>query len=104
MDAKTLKALKASIEKWERNAVAETPDGYLIGPESCALCRLFHDSGCHGCPVRGRTGRVGCLGTPYFAASKAQWGWRLGGSTPDEAHTAAREEVAFLKSLLPEGA
>jgi len=103
MDAKTLKALKASIEKWERNAVAETPDGYLTGSDDCPLCALFYAKSCVGCPVREKTRLSLCDGSPYRKAYGAWEEWEDGGPI-EAAHTAAREEVAFLKSLLPEGA
>ena len=41
MDERTHKALLSSIEKWERNAEAETVLDYTIGIASCALCQLF---------------------------------------------------------------
>lgn len=105
MDAETLTALKQSIEKWERNAVAETPDGFTTGPETCALCGLFWRRGCNGCPVRAKTGYSSCLASPYVAAAGAKINWRHEPSDTvrrDAAHTAARAEVAFLRSLLPE--
>jgi|SRR5690606_28026025 len=100
MDAKTLEALKASIRKWEKNAEVKTPDDYLIDSSDCPLCDLFFHKDCDGCPVYSRTGQEMCNGTPYREAFKA---WVQWGRAPEVAHEAARKEVAFLKSLLPEG-
>lgn len=104
MNAKTLKALKGSIAKWERNAEAETPDQYLVGGDTCPLCQLFTDPFCSGCPVAKATHGIACSNSPYYAAHDA---WREWGRAPfsedrrDSAHEAANVEVAFLKSLLP---
>jgi len=95
MDARTLKALKASIAKWERNAVIENTDDATMGPVDCPLCVLFHLNGCVDCPVFSE-GHYQCDGTPYDAAYSA---WRNDKLT--DFLDAAREEVAFLKSLLP---
>ena len=105
MDDRTLTALRQSIEKWERNAVAETPDDFATGAETCALCDLFYwKDGCNGCPVKERTGQWGCRGTPYLAADGARYEWSACPSDTtrrDAARAAARAEVAFLRSLLP---
>lgn len=97
MNAKTLKALKGSIAKWQA-IVAGTGEDH--GPDNCPLCQLFNDlphGGCGGCPVAERTGLDGCAGTPYQA-----WDDLFGvkADTP-ELKKAARAELAFLKSLLP---
>lgn len=107
MDAKTLEALKASIAKWERNAEATDPSDVRLGSDECPLCDVFHMRAisCNGCPVSDRTGRPFCVESPYISAWNA---WFLWNSRPenterrDRAHAAARDEVAFLKSLLPE--
>jgi hypothetical protein len=102
MDARTLEALKASIAKWERNAVAKAPDEYLTSSGHCPLCDLFYwEPDCHGCPVFMRTTQRNCWDTPYIEASKAKYEWWEGTGTAEQAHAAARAEAAFLKSLLP---
>lgn len=112
MDARTLEALKASIAKWERNAVAETPDNYLITPTDCPLCGLFFDEDCRGCPVAAKVRTPGCARTPYETAAdtKFEWETEFDPLLPDTrevikrrgiAHAAALKEVAFLQSLLP---
>lgn len=105
MDAKTLEALKASIEKWKRNAAAEKPELYLTSAYDCPLCALFLDegAGCKGCPVSASTGKKHCNGTPYIKAYIDRGRWAMGTGRADTAHEHARAEVAFLESLLPEG-
>lgn len=111
MNAETLTALKASIAKWERNAEAKTPDNFKVSPEACPLCSLFNaidtpdEDVCAGCPISTKTGKTYCEGTPYMPAWKAWFSWTKQPRQPDfrhNAHAAARDEVAFLKSLLPE--
>jgi len=108
MDARTLEALKASIAKWERNAVAERAFDYLTTATDCPLCRLFFHNGCLGCPVFDHTEEDCCNSTPYEAAADAAVDWEYHNdrdlpseTARDKAHAAARAEVAFLKSLLP---
>jgi hypothetical protein len=106
MDARTLEALKASIAKWERNAVATTPAEYKTGEVDCQLCYLFiYPDSCEGCPVFLKSGERYCRSTPYMSASSARayWGSTQSTDLRDRAHAAARDEVAFLKSLLPTG-
>lgn len=101
MDRRTLTALKASIEHWAKNARRKAKNAE-VGAEYCALCKLFNNQDtakgfrCHGCPVREKTGAAFCFYTPYENAAIA---WDAG----DDAvwRAAAREELAFLKSLLP---
>jgi hypothetical protein len=105
MDGKTLEALKASIEHWRRLE----NDGLLdaqVGPEFCALCRIFHpfyavvEAGqdpCKGCPVaESDSGGIGCIGTPYSDAASA-----LEENEDEAFRIAARAEREFLESLLP---
>lgn len=106
-----LVALNASIEKWERNALAEHPHEVKTSPADCPLCNLFYGGKCVGCPVRERTKVDGCAGTPYDGAAAASAAWRYTDADKDQYATvrdrfrqAAAEEVAFLKSLLPEAA
>lgn len=109
MDARTLEALKASIAKWERNAVAEMPREANVFADSCPLCALFNypdddddeSKECIGCPVMMRTGRKECGGSPWDRACGALQGWKKGVADAEEFHSAARVEVSFLKSLLP---
>jgi hypothetical protein len=104
MDAKTLEALKASIAKWERNAEAADVFEFKISEKDCPLCAMFKiwPDECDGCPVFEKTGAKFCRETPYISAATARRDWRYGDGPADRAHAAARDEVAFLKSLLPE--
>ena len=105
MDDKTLTALRQSIENWEWNAVTETPENYTTGVKDCALCEAFLRDECLGCPVRKLVGGVFCLGSPYYNAVQVRGEWSCDPSNPalrDAAHTAARAEAEFLRSLLPE--
>jgi len=101
MDAKTLEALQASIEKWKRNAVAKTPTEYTTGSDTCPLCAVFIRRRCEGCPVREQTGVAWCIRTPYQPARDAKYHWAAGTGRARQARIAARAEVAFLESLLP---
>lgn len=110
MNAETLTALKQSIEKWERNAWAESPYDFTVSSNSCALCDMFSKSRCDGCPVRSRTGKSFCKETPYKDALAAKYEWlypsywstKSLSELRDDARAAARAEVKFLWSLLPE--
>lgn len=101
MNAQTIEALKASIAKWERNAEAKTPTKYKISEYDCPLCSLFISKDCVGCPVSERSGKALCYGTPYRPAMHAWFDWSDGTTDAGLCHAAARDEVAFLKSLLP---
>lgn len=98
MDAKTLEALKASIAKWERNAEVKDIEDAKTSIMSCPLCLLFFDQKCYWCPVYSRTTETACKETPYYDAANAR-----DRSDIEAFRTAARAEVEFLKSLLPEG-
>lgn len=101
MDAATLEALKASIAKWERNARARKPHNYLLQVSDCPLCGLFFNKACVGCPVSAQTGVDCCDNSPYRPAVEAHYRWEMGTGSVNAARAAARDEVAFLKSLLP---
>ena len=96
MNAKTLKALKGSIAKWER-IVAGT--GACHGVDNCPLCELFWDRGCRGCPVVQKSGYRLCIGTPFEGVGRHLSDEGFARTT--SAKKAARAELAFLKSLLP---
>ncbi|WP_424967298.1 hypothetical protein [Dinoroseobacter sp. S375] len=102
MDAKTLEALKASIAKWEKNARVRKAENAKLTVIDCPLCDLFHKLGCEGCPVAERTGEISCWDTPYEHAYHERGEWLEDASRGPLFRAAAREEVAFLKSLLPE--
>ena len=98
MNAKTLKALKGSIEKWQKIVSGMRRDE---GSSNCPLCREFlHTHDCVGCPVFESTGRVLCRDTPYGPYDKvgaADYGSPYGKAL-------AIAELEFLKTLLPKRA
>jgi hypothetical protein len=105
MNAKTLKALKGSISKWQSIVNGTGEDK---GPSNCPLCKLFFLSrsmnaeGCSGCPVFSKTGLLECNGTPYkkwvLHNAMAPFPFK---ATNDKLRKLANAELEFLKSLLP---
>jgi len=88
-------ALKESIRKykwlvaWHKahpKAPAQISDG-----NSCALCELYYDEGCEGCPVSKYTGLSKCQKTP--------WECYIVQDDPILARAYAQAEVTFLESL-----
>jgi hypothetical protein len=133
MDKRTLTALQASIEHWEKNAQAEVVSNIADNAASCPLCQIFYFEKignvlpCSGCPVREKTRQSNCYGSPWFTARAAKNNWKDANFTfnfevkyeslSDEQalvksenlnqlrlkyRKAARDEVDFLRSLLPE--
>ena len=104
MKPATLKALKASIVKWERIVTGE---GFDKGRDNCPLCKKFIAKDCEGCPVAKRTGRTNCNDTPYRdfvdAADRepAARGDAVYHATSPAARRVALKELRFLESLLP---
>ena len=93
MKKKTLKALKGSIKKWEK-IVAGT--GTDEGLDNCPLCKVFYaDFTCQDCPVYKKTGQILCAGSPYTEYAK----WEMVDDA--KAMKYAKEELKFLRSLLP---
>ena len=97
MDAKTLKALNGSISKWKK-IVAGT--GSDKGTNNCPLCHLFFGRcACEGCPAA-MHGIGGCFDTPYMDWLEATDDQK-GKATNSIQRRAARNELKFLRSLLP---
>lgn len=103
MPAATLEALRGSIAKWEAIVAGH---GLEHGPDDCPLCQLFHFSyrkdgqrTCVGCPVMDRTGNSLCDGSPYDDYSAAEDADE--DDSEERMEQAAKEELDFLKSLLP---
>lgn len=97
MNDRALKALEGSIANWQ---------GIVDGRERgvCSLCSEFNkkfskpSEMCLGCPVMEKTGHPRCEGTPID-----RW---LEMETHDFPYSSdqieiARQELSFLKSLLP---
>jgi len=100
-----LTALEASIAHWDRLANGADED---TGSESCALCDTFRHASvrwpCTGCPVKEKTGRAYCTGSPYVEVK--DWLEKTSNNRykhlSPEFHALAAKERDFLKSLLPE--
>jgi hypothetical protein len=104
MDNKTLVALKGSVEKWQKIVDRSGIDYYA---DNCPLCTLFNLPGmrCKDCPVRDKTKLHACGKTPY-----SEWSNHHRREHPycsprkiqcTTCEQLAREELEFLKSLLP---
>lgn len=114
MSKRALRGLRASIKHWEKQAEVEATHEVAIGQGHCALCKLYHPTeknmfaiytghnlSCGVCPVRRKTEKNFCEGSPFNAAYKAFLRWENGVGRQADWRKAARREVTFLKSLLP---
>jgi hypothetical protein len=101
MNKKTAKALEKSIAHWKR--MYEAKDARLLSEEPteeyCALCKIFYEVGCVGCPVALRAETDWCSNTPYLSARIAFDNWLMEGGSRAEWRKAARKEIKFLESL-----
>jgi hypothetical protein len=97
MKREALRALKESIKKWENNVIkAHENKEILTGPENCPLCRLYKDRGCEGCPICIETYEMECNNTPNTMIEAI-----LFDNVEGNLEKACKDEVKFLKSLLP---
>ena len=78
-DDSTDKAMAESIRHWEEinqqmrdakdephlNSKMKILDEVKLGPQECALCKLYYINGCDGCPIYYFTDEVACGGTSY---------------------------------------
>jgi len=89
--------LELSIQKWEDivNGVGEDEGRY-----NCALCYVYYDKDCKGCPVKERTGHDSCDGTPYRAWGRCRREHLMEKGNP--CREIALQELDFLKSLRKE--
>lgn len=99
MNAKTLKALRGSIAKWQAIVAGMGRDA---AEQNCPLCEMFINNGCISCPVAESVGYTHCLATPYVAWQEC-CDHRTGRADTPERVAAAQAELDFLISLLPEG-
>lgn len=108
LNKKTIAAIYASIKHWEDVYAQDDPALVRIGHDECALCTLFWDDICEGCPIKDVTGKYSCEGTPYNAAYSAKEAWLAKHMVGNASHERtrwkiqARKEINFLKSLLEE--
>ena len=102
MDKDTLKALKASIRKWNYLMSGKAED-----EPDCALCKRFIDQedSCENCPIAISSGESGCENTPYFywqdASVYGSYSFLIQEFNSPEVLTFAQLEREFLVSLLP---
>ena len=82
-----LRALKETIKRWER--IADKEDYEYYNNTNCPLCMLSdgNPSCWDGCPIREKTGRYMCCGTPFHAFNT------------NHTKENALAEVVFLKNL-----
>ena len=109
MNKKARVALLGSIDKW--NSILNF-GGIDKGGINCALCRYSADvddsfaGECASCPVYKRTGEVGCDNTPYEDWTRHQTFEHLKHRDMKvrcpKCSELARDELIFLKSLLPD--
>ena len=118
MAPETKLALEQSIAKWQANFDAKLIEDIRYSAADCPLCVLYrggpHTYGvyCYGCPVRMSgsddhdpwTSRQNCYNTPYedFIACFYDIPYDEGAVVPDHLRELIKEELDFLKSLLPE--
>jgi hypothetical protein len=99
MNKKTLKALKGSIKHWEDNVKrSEKNEVLLLSDKNCPLCHLFIYERCAKCPIYLRTKAEWCHNTPFRKVSSIVRRGEINGNLVVEA---CKEELKFLKSLLP---
>ena len=60
-----LTAIKESVAKWDGISKGIIEDKGAVNCPLCALYRQNIGTYCHGCPIYKKTGKEGCLGTPY---------------------------------------
>lgn len=71
MDKRTAEALEKSIKHWRSHSRAKSLRGLDVYNTGCALCSLFINEECRGCPVAKQTGYPYCVGSPYNSARSA---------------------------------
>lgn len=95
-------ALQASISHWEKNMQAMEPQKANTSRGGCALCGLFWEDDCKGCPVLTATGHTRCRAAPYAEADAALDYWYEMPTPENRAafHDVARAMHEFLVTLL----
>lgn len=112
MNPVALQALEESIQVWEHKldlAITRRVDEISFGRANCPLCQVNTQYMCEGCPVTDAAKAHSCQRTPYGAAYRAvdsyRYFRRIGGDLTEPHRKMVyfvREELEFLKSLLPE--
>lgn len=96
MNIKTTQALRDSIEHWRRLSTGMANPNEKIFTGDCALCALFYDQYCVGCPVFEKTGWEECFATPWRNAARA---YEKYGKNSSQFQKAAKKQLKFLLSL-----
>lgn len=105
---KVVKALKASIQHWEAYANGNGATEGYPDAGSCALCGLFMQDNCKGCPVVQTTGAIYCFKTPYKRVVRLIDYLRVRRHKDREIFTdpefirLAKQELNFLRKILAE--
>jgi hypothetical protein len=97
MEPYVAEALERSIDSWERICKSWFPLRKKLGSSECPLCIIFIDEDCRGCPVKQKTGKPLCNGTPYIEVATAH-----SSRNTSEFRVHAKREFEFLKSLRDE--
>ena len=106
MNKETVKALKASINKWTQILAGKGQDA---GCDNCALCQQFYRRSCGRCPVSQATGFDSCEGSPYIEWCIHHYREHAIADFVDlevvegcdECKKLAKAEIKFLQGLLP---
>jgi hypothetical protein len=120
---KWLTPLKKSIDHWREVSGVVKPWDAHIGVDNCALCDAYYTDDndddsvnrcCVGCPIREKTGKQFCNGTPYIYAYNALYRWKWVGPSPTQIEykreirlreiqfrKAANRMLVFLENLVP---
>ncbi len=101
MEFETEAALRDSIAHWERLASGTSGENEGIYADNCALCGLFIQNECNGCPVKEYSGFDMCQNAPWEDAERALDRAHDDKRSPAFIKAAARQ-LEFLKNLLPE--
>lgn len=112
MDAETKAALEASIRHWEDNVanwqgfmqkilIGEiTKTDLPIFKEHCALCKLFYDSYCNGCPLNNVGHGCNQTDSPWSTVMLSLSFLDADGlDTLEASHNAARKMLQTLKDI-----
>ncbi len=105
-----MQAFLGSLDHWRELTKVTRCGNIHIKADDCPLCDLYWVGQCEGCPVRRKTRKTLCFGSPYDAAvvGRNKIEEMLEKGHRDETYlvvahfrTAAIAELAWLESLFP---
>ena len=97
----TIEALIKSRDHWIEMRDNKNTEEKPIA-DHCALCQLFYNKGCNGCPISGKTGATYCRDSPYELADE-RFDTRLNSPKAWESwQEAANVMIQFLEKLINE--